>query len=184
MLVFFIGYLSVTGIMDLTNKKDLITIKADAAVKVLEVEHSINGLIPMGKDHYYAAVDEKGEMYLLKASKSWYKKNFDPATYEARGDVTVTALNKRIDDYEIREEIEDRIAKMEGITRGQDAGYCIMLDYKINAIIKLAVVISALILTIMVIYIKKKNGEVGKGFMTFVVITAFIFGICILMVIE
>ncbi len=40
-------YLIATAILDMTNKEDLHTVNIDMATEVLEVEHSISGLIPM-----------------------------------------------------------------------------------------------------------------------------------------
>lgn len=41
-------YLLISAVLDLTNKKDLQTVKLDEAFSLLEIEHSINGLIPIG----------------------------------------------------------------------------------------------------------------------------------------
>lgn len=61
-----IGYLMVTAVLDLTNKKDLKTVSVDRASEILEVEHSINGLIPIGKDHYYIGVSPNSNDALLQ----------------------------------------------------------------------------------------------------------------------
>lgn len=50
--------LLVSAVLDLTNKKDIHTVRIEAVCKVLELEHSINGLIPIGTDHYYIGIEE------------------------------------------------------------------------------------------------------------------------------
>lgn len=48
------------------------------AMEVYEVEHRINGLIPTGSEHFYFVYAEGGTVpFLIKASPSWYKENFD-----------------------------------------------------------------------------------------------------------
>ena len=51
-------YLLITAVLDLTNKEDLHTVHVDGAFAILELEHSINGLIPIGTDHYYIGIEE------------------------------------------------------------------------------------------------------------------------------
>lgn len=61
LLLLFVGllaYLLVSAVLDLTNKKDIHTVQIETACKVLELEHSINGLIPIGTDHYYIGIEE------------------------------------------------------------------------------------------------------------------------------
>ena len=78
LVVLFVGYLLVTAVLDLTNKKDIYTVNIDYAGEVLAIEHSIGGLIPIGKDHYYLGVDEDTmEAVFVKGSKNWLSKNFD-----------------------------------------------------------------------------------------------------------
>ena len=70
-------YLGITGVMELTNKKDLHTADLTASVTLMELEHSINGLIPIGTDYYYLGLNENtAEAYIIHAPKSWLGKNF------------------------------------------------------------------------------------------------------------
>ena len=67
--------------MDLFNKRDLKKVKADAAYEVLTVSHTLYGIIPTGKDHYYLALaedssDSEISGYLFRASEKWYQENF------------------------------------------------------------------------------------------------------------
>lgn len=102
-------FMLVTGIMDLTNKKDVKNEKALFAVEVVEVEHRVGGFIPLGKDHYYLAANEDGA-FLINTSKSWYEKNFNSDGYSKKETgVNVKGLAKDISDYETRNKIESEI---------------------------------------------------------------------------
>lgn len=102
-------FMLVTGIMDLTNKKDVKNEKALFAVEVVEVEHRVGGFIPLGKDHYYLARNEDGA-FLINTSKSWYEKNFNSDGYSKKETgVNVKGLAKDISDYETRNKIESEI---------------------------------------------------------------------------
>ena len=102
-------FMLVTGIMDLTNKKDVKNEKALFAVEVVEVEHRVGGFIPLGKDHYYLAANEDGA-FLITTSKSWYEKNFNSDGYSKKETgVNVKGLAKDISDYETRNKIESEI---------------------------------------------------------------------------
>lgn len=137
--VLCVGYLLVTAILDLTNKADLHTIRVDAAFEIMEVEHSINGLIPIGKDHYYIGVtEETGQAYLIHASKSWFGKHFDD-DYLAKdaGGVTLTALAKKVSDYSVSRELASRAEQIDGVTYPLGTDYCMERSYKSEAILKL-----------------------------------------------
>lgn len=52
--------------------------KVTFAVEAYEVKHTLNILIPTGKEHFYFCVsDEDGIPLLVKAKPSWYSANFD-----------------------------------------------------------------------------------------------------------
>ncbi len=81
-------YSLITGITGLTRSgKSLISassesgarceVSIDLAIEVYEIEHRLNGLIPTGSEHFYlAATDDGAVPLLIKASSSWYEKNF------------------------------------------------------------------------------------------------------------
>lgn len=145
-------YILVTGIYDLVNRNDLYTINADGCVEILEVEHAVNGLIPIGKDHYYIAFDgESGDVCIVKASKRWYRKNFDETGYALTpGGITITALAKDISDHQIERELISRTSQIEGVNFIVSPNYSLDIAYKSNAICKLAFIAAAAIMTILV----------------------------------
>ena len=94
-------YLAITGIMNLTNTKDLHSTSITAGMPLLAVEHSINGLIPIGTSYYYLGVNEEtSEAYIIRASKNWLKDNFtDDYLPKSGAAMTVTGLAKRVTDF-------------------------------------------------------------------------------------
>ena len=47
------------------------------ATEIYTVDHKINGIIPMGTEHYYFVMSEDGSSpMLIKASRKWFDKNF------------------------------------------------------------------------------------------------------------
>ena len=125
LVLFFIGYLAVTGIADLINTKDVQTVTIDECVSFLDIEHSINGLIPVGTDHYYLGVnDETMEACVIKASKRWHNKNFDADGHALMEDgLTVTALCKKAGDVFCKPLLE-KVAKQKWTTLHVQNGQC------------------------------------------------------------
>lgn len=80
-LITGIAGLSKSGISQLSGSPEAGTrceVTVDFAVKVYEIEHRLNGFIPTGSEYFYFAASEDGSVPLLiKASPSWYDKNFD-----------------------------------------------------------------------------------------------------------
>ena len=71
--VLFIGlglYLLITGITDLTSKSDYVEAEIDMAGGNLTVEHSINGLIPIGNEYYYIGVNSEELDYKVEREYS------------------------------------------------------------------------------------------------------------------
>ncbi|MCR5685390.1 MAG: hypothetical protein K6G81_08225 [Lachnospiraceae bacterium] len=165
LVALFAGYILVTAILDLTNQKDIYTIRLDEAVEMLEIEHSIGGLIPVGKDHYFLGInDESGDAVIIKASKSWYKKNFDEATYcaKAPGGLTVTSLAKSAGKFSVESELINMTAQFEGLNFIVEPGSCLTLNYKTMAIVKLALFVLAPVLIFFGWKISKAGTFVSK----------------------
>lgn len=136
--VIFVGCFGVVSIADLVNTKDRYTVNLGVCYEVMELEHSINGLIPVGKDYYYIGIAvDSPEAYILKGSKRWYAKNFDEngASLTATG-TSVTGLLKRAD-YQVAQEINNITSQFEDVTLAHSPDYSLELDYKIKAILRL-----------------------------------------------
>lgn len=158
-------YLIATAILDMTNKEDLHTVNIDMATEVLEIEHSINGLIPMGTDHYYIGINEDtGEAYIIKAPKKWLKENFgvDKMARKAGG-LDITALSKSITDSKTRNAISGNVSQVDGLTYPIGTNY-LDTGYKSKIVTKLILFAGMLFLTISGFVILKKGRESARVF--------------------
>lgn len=165
-VIVVIAFLAITGIKDLTNKDDLYTVRIDAGAEILAVEHSINGLIPIGTDHYYWAVNEETmESYVILASKNWGNDTFDEDGYTINSKGTeITGLAKKITDHDILSEITDVLDQVdEGIELTYPAGRTSSLDlnYKKNAYMRLVSAALILILSIVGVVYRNKVDEIN-----------------------
>lgn len=115
----------------------------------MEIQHSINGLIPVGKDYYYIGFEaESGDAYLIHAPKNWLKKNFDDSGYALKeGGLAITALSKRLN-YKIAMEAASMMAQMENTVFPQGADYCLELSYRMDAIQRLAALAALAVLAV------------------------------------
>ncbi len=161
-------YLLLTAVLALTNKKDLYTVRLSQAYEVLEVEHAINGLIPIGTDHYYMGVEEEtGLVYIIKASPEWFEKNFDSnnMAVDSAG-VSVTALKEKESDYKTSSELHNQIAQVqaEGVRFPLGEKYYLDLEYKTLAVTKLVLFAVFIILTVTCIYSVNRLERIKKPF--------------------
>lgn len=75
----------------------LCEVKIIAASKAYTITHTLNILIPTGKEHLYlCATEEEVVPLLVKARESWYDENFDSVGL-AKHPVTVTGEVKKLD---------------------------------------------------------------------------------------
>ncbi len=158
-------YLIATAILDMTNKEDLHTVNIDMATEVLEVEHSISGLIPMGTDHYYIGINEDtAEAYIIKAPKKWLKENFgvDKMARKAGG-LDITALAKSITDSETRNAISSNVSQVDELTYPVGTNY-LDTGYKSKIVTKLILFAGMLFLAISGFVIMKKGRESARVF--------------------
>lgn len=165
-VIVVIAFLAITGINDLTNKDDLYTVRIDAGAEILAVEHSINGLIPIGTDHYYWAINEETmESYVILASQNWGNDTFDGDGYTINSKGTeITGLAKKITDHDILSEITDVLDQVdEGIELTYPAGRTSSLDlnYKKNAYMRLVSAALILILSIVGVVYRNKVDEIN-----------------------
>ena len=162
----FFAWLLITGVSDLTNKEDLYTLNLDGCVEILEVRKGIfHGLIPTGSEHYYFAYDNEADAAcLIKASDSWYKDNFDENLDAKKSDgIPVTALAKKPNSKISTKltsqlnEISNSISYWEEVHFAVDPPYVLEINYKNNAIEKLALLAVGLILVVLAIITIKRD---------------------------
>lgn len=158
--VLFIGFLFaellVFPIIDITNKDDRKTLNIVYATEILEVEHSINYIIPFGKDYYYVGIDEDYNAYLIHAPKKWAENNFPD---NSENMLEITALQKKISDYDISKELYSIASQQEELTFPLGYSECLELTYIKDAVMKIISGILALILALLGISNYKKRSE-------------------------
>lgn len=169
LVLFFIGillFLLLTAMLDLTNKRDLHTVKIDGASGILELEHSINGLIPIGTDYYYVGFEEESyNAYIIKASKKWLEDNFDSNYMAKKSDgIQITALAKKVSDYQTARELYSRATQIEGVNYPLGTEYYLDMGYKANAITKLIIFSLIIFLAFTGVNFVKNKGEVKPLF--------------------
>lgn len=175
-IVCILAYLSVTALTDLTNSKELQTVKLDGAVEILELNHTINGLIPIGTDHYYLGfTEETQEAYVIRAPKKWLSKNFDSngGAIESEG-VELTSLAKKVTDYDLEKELSYRIAAIDGISYPLGTNYYLDGMYKKNAIYKLTIVGLIAILSLLGIYIFHNLDRINRNLLRVYAVAVFV----------
>ena len=183
--VVLVLYLAITGIMDLTNSKDIHSVTIDAGMPLLEVEHSINGLIPIGTEYYYLGVNEDtSEAYIVHSSKGWLKDNFtDDYMTKTGSAMTITGLAKRVTDFDTETELGNRISQMQGASFPLGI-MSLELNYKTTAILRLVLAIAAIILLIGGIYFVKNKGNVNKYFGIGYILTVLLWAFLLLIVLR
>ena len=129
-------YLFATAMIALTDRQNVHTVTIHEACGVLELEHSINGLIPIGTDYYYLGVDdETGHGYLIKGSKKWLEKNFDENYQSLQpGGVQIKGLVKTITEYKLERELTDRLSQLDGLQYPYGVLGCMDLNYVRTAV--------------------------------------------------
>ncbi len=179
LLAAFLAYTIVFSIIDLTNKKDRHTLNMVYAFEILEVEHSINGLIPFGKDHYYLGMDNKENTYLIKAPKNWDTDNFC-ADRNENNTVKITALAKKISDFEVSREIESQLnsAELSSLTMPLSFSMCLNISYVKDSVLKLVSGILLIALALAAIIARRKNIQVSG---IVVKIYAALFMVCLIL---
>ncbi|MDE5754106.1 MAG: hypothetical protein K2H89_06155 [Oscillospiraceae bacterium] len=175
-IVLLSGYLAVTAVMDLTNKEDLHTIRLVFGMEFLELEHSINGLIPIGTDYYYLGIDEDYNAYTIRAGKHWEEENFSDFDPDAEEYTTVeiTGLVKKISDYDVSKEIQSTAEELEDMEFPLGATQCLELTYIKDAWMKLLAGILLLIISVVGFVAHKLEIQVPK-------IASVIFGIVLIL---
>ncbi len=180
LVVFFIGYLLVTSIMDLTNRKDLYEVDLSECAQLMTIEHAINGIIPIGKEYYFLGLDSNGiDVYFIRADKTWYKTNFDAKTGKPKGgNVHVKALCKSVSGYEMRDALSERADQLVGLNIVVGPDKCLYQDYLINSYLKLLCLFVGLIIVFTGVIMSKKHldfkGLAGKMLLIFVIVWLFI----------
>jgi len=169
-----------SGVRDLTDKDHVKTIRVDMCKSVATVVNTYMLIIPTGNDHYYFGLDaESGEGAYIKASKSWYSKNFD-AEGMARDNkgVQVIGLLRRPTNDEVEHELRDRTATLRELGISVNSDYVVCMNYKFGAFCKIALVVLGALIVLSVLL--DKGNRIPKKVYNIVYITFFVLFILVL----
>lgn len=148
-LILFVVYLLTTGIGDLINKEDYVSVQIEGAVPILQVKHSVD-FIPTGSEYYYACIEQDSDrLYIVKAPKNWGSKNFtEEHLAKVVGGVPVNGLVKRITDRSVAGKLAGSITQLETFTPVYGANNYIDVGYKAPAIGKLVLLLLTALIAI------------------------------------
>ena len=141
------------SISKLCNTKDVYNIEVSQAEELIVIEHNIRSLIPYRKDYYYKVYDKNNKLYVVKADKSWFEKNFKSSGKAKNGDVEIKGLAMSINEYSIESQV---YIKLTGNIEDKDKIKCLDTKYVKNSIINLVFGIAFIILFIVGIFNNRK----------------------------
>ena len=152
-------YLLVGGFMKIFNKSDYEEINIDKAGYGIVIEHSINGLIPTGKDYYYIGLNsEEGDIYVIQAGKKWFEDNFYSSDNSSNeGSMTLKTKVNRLD-YEVARELASVFSDSDV---NISCDYCYDTLYKSKGI--LMIISAVLILATIIYFIMIKFQKIQSG---------------------
>ena len=163
-------------ILDLLNTADVKTVDIRMAYNFYEVEHSVAGIIPVGKDHYFLGLDLNNQnVYLIKGNTKWLKDTFDEEGNLLKGSsYKVSGLSKRISDFEVEDALSVELASfLEGIPNvnsGLEVGYNLEINYKKDAILRIVAGAAILLFIAAAFFVNKAIGLSGPLKKVFVAI--------------
>lgn len=187
-LITGIAGLSKSGMSQLTRSPETGTrceVTVDIAMEVYEIEHRLNGLIPTGSEHFYfAASEDEFVPLLIKASPSWFEKNFDEEGL-AKNTVTVMCEVSDFDSGSTRKlnELNRTLSAFGGEI--STAKY-LNADYRMMYLFRLAAgaaSIGAVAAVIVLLKLGVKSGVAAKA-ATIFLIAAVLFCLADLLVLE
>ena len=141
------------SISKLCNTKDVYNIEVSQAEELIVIEHNTRSLIPYRKDYYYKVYDKNNKLYVVKADKSWFEKNFKSSGKAKNGDVEIKGLAMSINEYSIESQV---YIKLTGNIEDKDKIKCLDTKYVKNSIINLVFGIAFIILFIVGIFNNRK----------------------------
>ncbi len=118
-------FLLISGVNELVDSSKKEDTKIDYASQCINIEHSINGLIPIGTDYYYYAYNEEDRLFIIRADKKWLSKNFN-AEGEAIVDGYTIKTYKKTLDSDVSREVANSLVEeniQADVTFYQDALY-------------------------------------------------------------
>ena len=150
------GYLLFSGVKDLVNREDTVTVKLELAYDFMDYVPQVNGHKLFGNVHLYLGVDEYFNLYTIQASKGWHDANFNEhGIVLIDGGLEVTGLAKNVSSPELSDEILREYEKINMEPSDFPLGMTTILgvNYVFYSVLKL---IACIIVIVLAIICKKK----------------------------
>ncbi|MBO7515176.1 MAG: hypothetical protein J6T47_06115, partial [Lachnospiraceae bacterium] len=183
----FIGLLmaaviAITGInayallMDSSRKQELTLTEAVGAI---DYSHKLEGLIPLGTDHYWVGYDQTTQkVYYLRASEKWFEKNFPNGDAKDASGIKITGVKCKVTDHDLKNAMSDHMQEIgvPVLSRGTQNGEFLMLNASGVGIFSLMIAIGGVLCIILgfLMVIKKDSfsGTVKTIFGCFMIVWA------------
>ncbi|MCR5835527.1 MAG: hypothetical protein K6G88_03385 [Lachnospiraceae bacterium] len=149
---------------DLSPKNETVTVYIDECYEAFSINHTVGGLIPIGKDTYYLAYDNEHDgAFFIKASKKWYSDNFSESGYPSHTNrVSLTSIAKNVSSAYASIEMDSVAKELEGVNFLIDHNKTLIEGYKSLAIYKIADAIFGLLLAAFCLLSSKNDALKGS----------------------
>lgn len=161
------GWIAFSSINLLTNSSRHKEVTIDMIGGHLEYSHKLEGIIPLGTDHYYIGMNSNtGELYILRAKPSWIEKNFFGGESANPNGYTFTAVDCTLSGRDLKDSLEGEVQDVISSAplfakRGLDKFHYLYPGAATPAILGLILVISAVIFLILGIFFAVKRPDVA-----------------------
>ncbi len=107
--IIIMGFFLISGIYDVCGGNTYYNANIIAASELFETEHTINGLIPCGRDYYYVGLTDDEQLVVLRASQNWISENFDEDGYSLSEQGVAVKGTLKLLSYDEQGAVEDAL---------------------------------------------------------------------------
>ena len=152
LLIYILG----SGIWDLANTDARCTVEIESATSLMEIEHSLAGIIPLGKDYYYIGIEKNtNNAYVISASKNWLEKTFTPGQ-----SATIKGLTDKYQDFDEREEIKSALDSVNTFSFPLGTDRFINISYVKESCIKIISTFIIVICYCLIAFLNKREQKI------------------------
>lgn len=161
------GWIGFNSFGVLTNSERKKEVTIDWIGGHLEYSHKLEGIIPLGTDHYYIGMNSNtGEIYIIRANPSWINKYFDGVNSGDSNGYTFSAVDCKLSGSDLKDTLESDVQELISAAplfakRGLEKFHYLYPGAATPAIIGLILVISAVIFLILGIFFAVKRPDVA-----------------------